>query len=46
MLNKTTTKKQAFICANIILIPKSAKGVLTCSDKYRSIAIRSVMEGF
>ena len=23
---------QAFICANIIPIPKSAKGALTCSD--------------
>ena len=31
---------QAFICANIIPIPKSA---LTCSDKYRSIAISSVI---
>ena len=29
-----------FICANIIPIPKSA---LTCSDKYRSIAISSVI---
>ena len=34
---------QAFICANIISIPKSAKGALTCSDKYRSIAISSVI---
>ena len=34
---------QAFICANIIPIPKSAKGALTCSDKYRSIAISSVI---
>ena len=34
---------QAFICATIIPIPKSAKGALTCSDKYRSIAINSVI---
>ena len=34
---------KAFICANSIPIPKSAKGALTCSDKYRSIAISSVI---
>ena len=34
---------QALICANIIPILKSAKGALTCSDKYRSIAISSVI---
>ena len=34
---------QAFICANIIPIPKSAKTALTCLDKYRSIAISSVI---
>ena len=30
---------QAFICANIIPIPKGSKASLTSSDKYRSIAI-------
>ena len=34
---------QAFRCTNIIPIPKSAKGALTCSVKYRSIAISSVI---
>ena len=34
---------QAFICANIIPIPKSSKASLTSSDKYRSIAICSVI---
>ena len=34
---------QAFICANIIPILKRAKGALTCSDKYHSIAISSVI---
>ena len=34
---------QAFICANIIPIPKGSKASLTSSDKYRSIAISSVI---
>ena len=34
---------QAFICANIIPIPKGSKASLTSSDKYRSIAISSVV---
>ena len=34
---------QAFIYANIIPIPKSAKGALMCSDTYRSIANSSVI---
>ena len=32
-----------FICAKIIPIPKGSKPVLTCSDKYRSIAISNVI---
>ena len=34
---------QGFICANIIPIPKCSKASLTSSDKYRSIAISSVI---
>ena len=34
---------QSFICANIIPIPKGSKASLTSSDKYRSIAISSVI---
>ena len=34
---------QAFICANIILIPKDSKASLTSSDKYLSFAISSVI---
>ena len=34
---------QAFICANIIPIPKGSKASLTSSDKYRSIVISSVI---
>ena len=34
---------QAFICSNIIPIPKGSKASLTSSDKYRSIAISSVI---
>ena len=34
---------RAFICANIIPIPKGFRESLTSSDKYRSIAIRSVI---
>ena len=34
---------QAFTCANIIPIPKGSKASLTSSDKYRSIAISSVI---
>ena len=34
---------QAFICANIIPIPKGSKASLTSSDKYRSIAISSMI---
>ena len=34
---------QTFICGKIIPIPKSSKPVLTCSDKYRSIAISNVI---
>ena len=34
---------QPFICANIIPIPKGSKASLTSSDKYRSIAISSVI---
>ena len=34
---------QTFICVKIILIPKGSKPALTCSDKYRSIAISSVI---
>ena len=30
---------QAFICANIIPIPKGSKAPLTSSDKYRSIIV-------
>ena len=34
---------QTFICAKIIPIPKGSKPALTCSDKYRSIAISNVI---
>ena len=34
---------QTFICAQIIPIPKGSKATLTCSDKYRSIAINNVI---
>ena len=34
---------QTFTCANVIPIPNSAKEALTCSDKYHSIAISSVI---
>ena len=34
---------QTFICAQIIPIPKCSKATLTCSDKYRSIAISNVI---
>ena len=34
---------QTFICANIIPIPKGSKASLTSSDKYRIIAISSVI---
>ena len=34
---------QTFICAEIIPIPKGSKSALTCSDKYRSIAISNVI---
>ena len=34
---------QTFICAQIIPIPKGSKATLTCSDKYRSIAISNVI---
>ena len=34
---------QNFICAQIIPIPKGSKATLTCSDKYRSIAISNVI---
>ena len=34
---------QSFICAQIIPIPKGSKATLTCSDKYRSIAISNVI---
>ena len=34
---------QTFICPQIILIPKGSKATLTCSDKYRSIAISNVI---
>ena len=33
----------SFICANIILIPKGSKANLSDSDKYRSIAISSLL---
>ena len=32
-----------FICAQIIPILKGSKATLTCSDKYRSIAISNVI---
>ena len=34
---------EAFICANVIPIPKGSNASLTSSDKYRSIAISSVI---
>ena len=34
---------QTFICVKIIPIPKGSKPALTCSDKYRSIAISNVI---
>ena len=34
---------QSFICANIIPIPKGSKANLSDSDKYRSIAISSLL---
>ena len=34
---------QTFICAQIIPTPKGSKATLTCSDKYRSIAISNVI---
>ena len=34
---------QTFICAQVIPIPKGSKATLTCSDKYRSIAISNVI---
>ena len=34
---------QTFICAKSIPIPKGSKPALTCSDKYRSIAISNVI---
>ena len=34
---------QSFICANIIPIPKGSKANLSHSDKYRSIAISSLL---
>ena len=34
---------QTFICAKIIPVPKGSKPALTCSDKYRSIAISNVI---
>ena len=34
---------QTFICAKIIPIPKGSKPALTCSYKYRSIAISNVI---
>ena len=34
---------QTFICAKIIPIPKGSKPALTCSDKYRSIAISNMI---
>ena len=34
---------QSFICAKIIPIPITSKPALTCSDKYRSIAISNVI---
>ena len=33
----------SFICANIIPIPKGSKANLSDSDKYRSIAISSLL---
>ena len=33
----------SFICANIISIPKGSKANLSDSDKYRSIAISSLL---
>ena len=35
--------EEHFICAKIIPIPKGSKPALTCSDKYRSIAISNVI---
>ena len=35
--------QQTFICAQIISIPKGYKAALTCSEKYRSIAISIVI---
>ena len=34
----------SFICANIIPIPKGSKANLSDSDKYRSIAISSLLK--
>ena len=34
---------QTFICAEIIPIPKGYEATLTCSDKYRSIAMSNVI---
>ena len=34
---------QTYICAKIIPIPNCSKPALTCSDKYRSIAISNVI---
>ena len=40
---ESTSHCKTFICAKIIPIPKGSKPALTCSDKYRSIAISNVI---
>ena len=37
---------QTCICAKIIPIPKDSRPALTCSDKYRIIAISNVIGKF